>query len=174
MKESRYFIYFAILIFFGFVFLGFFVNVPEELSNIILEFLREILKETEGLTSFGLIRFIFLNNLQSSFVGFFFGFIVGIVPLIFLVLNGFVLGFVSALAVESGGFGTLFYLLPHGIFELPAIFISLGLGIKFGSFIFRKDIGKNFRKYLLEGLRVFVFVVLPLLIIAAVIEGLLI
>ena len=33
----------------------------------------------------------------------------------------------------------LFRLLPHGIFELPAIFISLGLGLRFGMFIFQKE-----------------------------------
>ena len=174
LKESKNFIFLAIGIFFAFAFLGFFVKLPEEFSNMILDYLKEIILKTENLSSLGLIKFIFLNNLQSSFVGMVFGFVFGIVPILALIANGFVVGFVSAMAVKSAGFGTLLYLLPHGIFELPAIFISLGLGIKFGTFIFRKNQLKKFRNFLWESLRVFIFVVLPLLIVAGIIEGLLI
>jgi len=174
LKESRNFIYFTIAMFFLFAVLGFVIKLPEEVSNVILDYLKGVLEETEGLSDFGLIRYIFLNNLQSSFMGFFFGFVLGIFPFLATVFNGYVIGFVSALAVEAGGWETLLLLVPHGIFELPAIFISLGLGIKFGSFIFHKKHEGSFRRFLWEGLRVFVFVVIPLLVIAAVIEGLLI
>jgi len=42
------------------------------------------------------------------------------------------------LSVGIEGYGILWRLVPHGIFELPAVFISLGLGIKLGTFIFRE------------------------------------
>lgn len=171
LKESRNFIYASILIFVVFAVIGFLLPIPESYSKIILDYLREIVQKTENLSQLGLIRFILLNNLQSSFSGFIFGFFLGILPLFALIFNGYILGFVSAIAVETSGFSTLLSLLPHGIFELPAIFISLGLGMKFGFFIFKKNPGKSFRKFLWEGLRVFVFVVIPLLIIAAIIEG---
>ncbi len=174
IKESRNFIYFVIAVFFIFVLIGFLVPVPEEFSNMILEYIKEIVQKTEGLTSFGLIKFIFLNNLQSSFTAMVFGFALGIIPFLATIFNGFIVGFVSAMATETNGFVTLLNLLPHGIFELPAIFISLGLGIKLGSFVFQKNKGDSFRKYLWEGLRVFIFIILPLLVIAAIIEGLLI
>jgi len=223
--ESKNFIYFAIGVFLVFALVGFFVSVPDEISEMILNYIQEILAQTEGLSAGGMIRFIFLNNFQSSFVGMFFGFLLGIIPLIALVANGFVVGFVSKISVESAGFISLLNLLPHGIFELPAIFISLGIGVKFGysfvkeyfkkvnprmrllilllfillgslltSFLYSVSVEllgiilflvfvfvfilvfsrKNLKKELLNGLRVFVFVVLPLLILAAVIEGLLI
>jgi uncharacterized membrane protein SpoIIM required for sporulation len=54
---------------------------------------------------------------------------------------------------------------------LPAIFVSFGLGIKFGTFIFYKEKMKHFGEFFINSLRVFIFVVLPLLIIAAIIEG---
>ncbi len=174
IKESKNFIYFAIGIFLIFVLIGFFVSPSQEISDIILNYIQEILAQTEGLSAFGLIRFIFLNNLQSSFSGMIFGFLFGIFPFIAALFNGYVIGFVSELSVESAGFSSLLNLLPHGIFELPAIFISLGLGLKFGTFWFKKNRFECFKKYLLESLRVFVFIVIPLLIIAAVIEGLLI
>lgn len=171
ITESKSFIYGSILAFFFFAVIGFLIPLPAEYVTMIMDYLREILEKTEGLSQFGLIRFILLNNLQSSFSGFIFGFFFGLLPLFALIINGYILGFVSALAVEQGGFLTLLNLLPHGIFELPAIFISLGLGIKFGSFIFMKKKTASFRKFLWEGLRVFIFVVIPLLIIAAIIEG---
>jgi stage II sporulation protein M len=171
IRSSRNFIYSVIILFFVFALIGFFVPAPEEFSKIILEYLKEILGETEGLSQVGLIKFIFLNNIQSSFAGMIFGFLFGIFPLIATVFNGYVVGFVSSIAVEQGGIITLLDLLPHGIFELPAIFISLGLGLKFGTFLFQKNIKKSFNNFFIESMRVFVFVILPLLIIAAVIEG---
>jgi len=118
--------------------------------------------------------FIILNNAKSSFLGVFFGFIYGLFPLIITLVNGYILGVVSQMSVGQGGFVVLWQLLPHGIFELPAIFISLGLGLKFGTFIFQKDKSKSFKNYLINSLKVFFLIVLPLLIVAGIIEGILI
>ena len=93
---------------------------------------------------------------------------------LFAILNGYLVGFVASMAVGSGGVIVLWRILPHGIFELPAVFISLGLGLKFGTFIFQKKILESFRRFLWNSLRVFLLIVLPLLIIAAIIEGCLI
>ena len=132
---------------------------------------NELIKKTEGLSGFGLIKFIFLNNTQSSFLGMVLGVFLGIFPVIFSAFNGYILGFVAALAVNAGGGGVLWRILPHGIFELPAIFISLGLGLRMGLLIFQHSALKRFKDYLYELIRVFLLVVLPLLILAAIIEG---
>ncbi len=174
IKDSKKFIFFSIGAFFFFLFIGFFVPTPESISNKIFEYMHQILAQTEGLSGLGLVWFIFLNNLKSSFFGMVSGFAFGIVPFFALIANGYVVGFVSAMSVNSVGWGSLLNLLPHGIFELPAIFISLSLGLRFGTFIFQKNQSESFRKYLWESLRVFGLIVLPLLIIAAIIEGLLI
>ena len=129
------------------------------------------MEKTQDMSRYELIDFIFFNNLQSCFFGFLFGFFLGIFPIVIAILNGYVLGFVGKLAVEKGGISVLWSLLPHGIFELPAIFISLGIGLKFGTFIFQKEIGKSFKDYFFNGLKVFILVVILLLIIAAIIEG---
>ncbi len=118
-----------------------------------------------------LIKFIFLNNLQSSFYGMIFGVLLGIFPMIAAIANGYLLGFVASISVENGGFLVLWRLLPHGIFELPAVFISLGLGLKFGMFIFQKRKLESFREYFFNSLRVFFLIIIPLLIIAGIIEG---
>jgi len=64
--------------------------------------------------------------------------------------------------------------LPHGIFELPAIIISFALGIKLGSFVFAKEPWAELRRFVINCIRIFFFIVIPLLVIAAIIEGILI
>ena len=154
--------------------IGFFVPASGELTKIILDFIEKLLEQTKGMSGLELIKFIFLNNLQASFFGLIFGTVLGIFPVLATIANGYVLGFVGAMSVEAENIFILWRLLPHGIFELPAIFISLGLGLKLGSFIFRKEKGKFFRRCFWNSLRVFFFVVVPLLIVAALIEGCLI
>jgi len=184
LKKSRHFIYIAILLFFIFVALGFFF---EDLINLffktffninlndqIIEYIRVLLLKTEGMSGKELVGFIFVNNLQSSFFGLILGILIGLFPLVALISNGYLLGFVAMLSIESQGIGILWRLLPHGVFELPAVFISLGLGLKLGMYIFIKKRSDSFKGWFLNSLRVFVLIVFPLLIIAAVIEGFLI
>ena len=171
IKDSRKYIYFAIAAFFVFALLGFLVPAPQGIVEQIMKFIEELLKKTENMNHFELIRFIFFNNLQSSFYGMIFGVVFGIFPMITIIANGYLLGFVAAMSVQYGGVFILWRLFPHGIFELPAVFISLGLGLKLGMFIFQKNKSESFKKYLWSSIKVFVFVIIPLLIVAAVIEG---
>ncbi|HIH13635.1 MAG TPA: stage II sporulation protein M [Candidatus Nanoarchaeia archaeon] len=174
IRYSRKFIYSIIIIFLFFSLIGFFVPIPPALEARILEFIEELLRKTEGLSQLELIKFIFFNNLQSSFVGMLFGIILGIFPVLSTLANGYLLGFVAEKTVKEGGILILWRILPHGIFELPALFISLGLGLKLGTFIFKKNKLKTLGVYLLKSIKVFFFIVIPLLIIAAIIEGILI
>ena len=64
------------------------------------------------------------------------------------------------------GIFILWRLLPHGIFEIPAILISTSLGIRLGTDF------KNFKKNLKSAIRVFLLIIVPLLVIAGIIEGL--
>jgi stage II sporulation protein M len=118
-----------------------------------------------------MISFIFFNNLKASAFAIIFGIILGILPLLTVVVNGYLVGFVSREVVSVEGISAMWRLVPHGIFELPAIIFSIGLGLKIGMSIFSKKraIKYNFK----ESIRFFVFVVFPLLLIAAIIEGVL-
>ena len=210
LKESVNFIYLIIGIFLFFSLIGFFIPVPELMKEKILDFIKELLTKTEGMSQIELIKFIFLNNLQSSFFGMIFGFFLGIFPVMAAIANGYLLGFVALVSVNDGGWFILCKLLPHGIFELPAIFISLGLGLKLGIWLIFEPIkfywnrnklisflfllcylptllitlyfNKQFRfkmkkcldifsKNFSSSLRVFLFIVIPLLLIAGIIEG---
>ncbi|NCN99455.1 hypothetical protein COU62_00195 [Candidatus Pacearchaeota archaeon CG10_big_fil_rev_8_21_14_0_10_35_219] len=173
IKESKNYIYSAIFLFLagglvGFIFQGYF-------ENYLLEIIRDLVDKTEGLSTEGLILFIFWNNLGSAFISILSGMLLGIVPVMSILVNGVLLGFVMNKAIAVEGIFTFWRLAPHGIFELPAIFIAVGLGIKFGTFWFSgKNIKKEFYRRLRSSLKVFLTIILPLLIVAAIIEGLLI
>ena len=171
LKESRHFIYLAVLFFVIFFFVGFFLPAPESINKWIFEFVSELLKKTENMGFLELFGFIFFNNMQSGFFSMMLGSFFGILPLLSTIANGYIIGFISSATVQEAGFNSLWRLFPHGIFELPAVFISFGLGIKFGTFIFQKNKKEAFKEYLINCLRVFIMIIIPLLIIAAVIES---
>jgi len=169
--ESGKYIYFSIALFilsagFGFVF----SSQLGVLDNI----LKEIIDKTVNLNGIELILFIFSNNVNVSFLVIFLGVILGIFPFLNAISNGVVLGYVFSKVYQVSGFANFWMILPHGIFELPALFISMGLGIKLGLFIFSKTPIIELKKRFINSLKVFFFVIVPLLIAAAVIEGLLI
>ena len=164
------FFLFLLITVFGFFFPYFF-------NEQIIKLITELLEQTKDLGPLELISFIIANNVKSAFFGMIFGVFFGIIPLGVAVVNGYVLGFVAKKTVAIEGFPILFRLLPHGIFELPAVIISLALGLKLGMFLFvykGKNKSKEFLKWLKDSVRAFVFVIVPLLVIAGIIEGLLI
>ena len=171
IKESKNFIYAILIIFFLFILIGAFVPTPGILEQKILEIIEELLRKTENMSAAALVKFIFFNNLQSSFLGLFLGIGFGFFSLATGIINGYILGFVMLRSTQAEGALILWRILPHGIFELPALFISLGLGLRLGTFIFKKNKMEVLKKYFFESVRVFVFVIFPLLLVAAIIEG---
>lgn len=174
LKESKKFIWIVIWIFLAFVLIGFFALTPEFLSQKIFEFIKEILLKTEGMSQSRLISFIFLNNVQSSFFTMIFGIFLGIFPVISAIANGYLLGFVANFAIQEDGIFSLWRVFPHGIFELPAVFISFALGLRLGVSIFSKEKFRKFNENFISSLKTFILIIIPLLIIAAIIEGTLI
>lgn len=171
LKSSKKYIYFVIGVFLVFSFVGFFVPMPGDISDRIINFFRSLILETEGFGFFEMLFYLLENNLYASFFGMALGILLGVVPMINAVVNGFVLGFASKISVAEAGIFSLLRILPHGIFELPALFISLGVGVRMGSILFSKD---DFRKTFINSMKTFVLVVIPLLVVAAIIESALI
>ncbi len=172
IKESKKYILIILALFIVFAITGYFSSIPPELENILKEKLKEILMKFEGLNLSQTIWMIFSNNIYVSFLSIVFGILFGIFPLIVSSTNGFLIGYVAHKAVSIEGILTLWKLLPHGIFELPAVIISLGIGLKLGiTLIFSNE---KLKKESREALFVFLLVVTPLLIIAALIEGFLV
>lgn len=165
-----------------FIFLGVFLFVLSGVTSFVFpshftffnDTLKQLGQEVEGLGPTQLILFIFSNNVSSAFFALIFGTALGIMPMFNALLNGALVGYVLALSTKLEGFGVIWRLVPHGIFELPAIFISIGMGIYLGMFVFENGKKKAFLYRLRESLNVFAIIVIPLLVIAAIIEGLLI
>lgn len=169
-NECRWHIVFALAIFALFFIIGF--TFPIFFRGEIFEFIAKMTMMIEGKTTLELTRMIFFNNLKASFLAMILGMGFGIFPLMVGIINGYLLGFVAREAVARGGISVMWRLFPHGIFELPAIIFSIGVGLKFGIDLFRKDIKLKYN--LREGLRLFLFVIFPLLLVAGIIEGILI
>lgn len=172
-KKCRNYIFFIILLFL----LGFIIAVfyqPPEIVELIKEFIEDLLQKTEGLSMWQMVFFILNNNLKNSFFAMLLGVFLGIFPIFTALANGYVLGFVAEKSVQLEGIAILLRLVPHGIFEIPAVVLALALGVRLGAFWFEKDRKKEFLSRLENSLRVFLFIILPLLVIAAIIEGILI
>jgi len=173
IKGSKNFILFIVLLFL----LGFILAIfyqPAEIVELIKDFIEELLQRTEGLNTRQMIIFILNNNFKNSFIAMLLGIFLGIFPVFTALANGYVLGFVAEKSVQIEGISVLWRLLPHGIFELPAVVLALGLGVRLGAFWFQREKKKEFLSRLENSLRVFLFIILPLLVIAAIIEGILI
>lgn len=174
IKKCKTYIYAIIIIFFVFALVGFFVEVPQVFYERLIEYFRELVEKTKDYNAFEMTGFIFSNNIGATFLSMLLGSLFGIFSVFNAILNGFVLGVAANMSVYENGFLSLLRLLPHGVFELPAVFISLGMGLKLGTFILEKEKLKSFVDFLWETIRVYIFIVLPLLLIAAIIEGVLI
>jgi stage II sporulation protein M len=122
--------------------------------------------------------FILLNNSVKSFAILLAGILFGLVPLIAVATNGYILG--VAYLFESGEVGYLEAaktVLPHGAVEIPAIVLSaaygLWLGVTFAKRIRQRDMA-GFGDQVIHGIRMFFKIAFPLFTLAALIETVLI
>jgi stage II sporulation protein M len=171
IKKTRKTIFICLGIFILMALVGFFISPPKEIELQIMEQLRQIGARFQGLSCSETIWAIFSNNVYVSFLSVITGIAFGIVPVFIAMSNGYVIGFVANKVVTKEGLLVLLKLLPHGIFEIPAIMISIGLGIRLGQIWKNKESAKTTWKKITLA---FILIVVPLLIIAAIIEGLLI
>ncbi|WP_298668187.1 stage II sporulation protein M [uncultured Methanofollis sp.] len=116
---------------------------------------------------------IFLNNLQACVLLFLGGATFGLLTFFILFSNGLVIGlFADQIAEKVGPLGLIAGLVPHGVFELPAIFIAAALGLALARSVLADARGQGDAAAdaaRLGGL--FLRVVVPLLAVAAVIEA---
>lgn len=172
IKQQKRFIFAIIGLFLAGSFIGFIE--ADTFRPYFNELIGEIIDKTEGLDFLEMFWFIFSNNLTSSLFALVLGTLLGIFPIFHALFNGALLGYVYSEASSLVGYGVIWRLFPHGIFELPAIFISLGLGLYIGSALFSKNKIFNLVTRLKKSLTVFITIVFILLSIAALIESALI
>ena len=154
-------------------------NFYQQAEAIIRSFVEEILQsgllDEQGNISMGMLLG---NNLQATFTAV----MLGIVPFVFLpvfslALNAVVVGAAVTLSGISGltvWQMVILGLLPHGIFEIPAIMLGVSMGLYLCSVMngtLRKRPGTPRIEAVLPRLAgVFLFGVVPLLTVAAVVE----
>ena len=119
---------------------------------------------------------LFFNNVTASLLAMLYG-LIPFVPLSALALgtNALLLGAFAALYQHHGiGLGVYFIgILPHGIFELPALILSCALGLlicRTGTERILKKSDTPFFRRVLDCIRVFLTFSVPLLLVAALIE----
>lgn len=138
--------------------------------------------------SIGLALLIFANNLRVAvlsnlFSAISFGLFAFLVPFVAFVQIGFVAGALTArggswLSLDAGSplQFLIAYVLPHGIIELPTFLLSAALGLRIGAALLAAPPGFTVGYNLLWSLAAFakvgLFVLLPLIALAATIEGL--
>ena len=102
------------------------------------------LKTFRGLPKPQLAAAIFLNNSVKTLAAILLGLAIGIVPALFLVVNGVVLGVVFFLSSHSRGvWPSLLGILPHGVIELAAVFLGTAIGLMFGDVVLKRLLRKS-------------------------------
>lgn len=166
---------FGLLIFAGFILGLVLKDFADGLVNSFAQQIEDmgIMGEDGSISAFALLR----NNVRATLFTVAYGFIPFIfLPALSLGTNALLLGAFAAYYVNQGK-PLLLYLagiVPHGIFELPAIVLAIAMGIYLCRLInyYIKQNPKNVMLPLMKDLlRVFVLRLIPLLVLASVIEA---
>jgi uncharacterized membrane protein SpoIIM required for sporulation len=101
----------------------------------------------------------------------------GTVSLVLLMVPQAIIGFVAGQVAVMGANPILFvatFILPHGIVEMPAAIIATGMALRLGAAVVSRPSGLSLTEGVLLALadlvKVLVFLVLPLLGVAAMLE----
>lgn len=108
-----------------------------------IEPLRETVLQLETMDNKQLMMFLFIffNNFIKSLLVVFLGALFGLFPIYFLVLNGMIVGFITAVAGDAGmdvAAMVVRGILPHGILEITAIIIAAAYGLKYGVLVMKE------------------------------------
>lgn len=113
---------------------------------------------------------IFINN---SCVCIFLIIGIGVITVPLGAYQGFQLGAMLSIWLNAGNpiTGYILLTIPHCIFEIPALVISIALGLYSGSelLVFYKNKSVNLKEYIRE-IKKWLFVIIVLLIVAAIVE----
>jgi stage II sporulation protein M len=181
LYSLRFYILFVSLLFIGFIILGYmggFMGFLDALFSESFKWIQELSEGVKDVTGsyplwISFLAFfivIFLNNAFTCFLNIITGPLIGIFPLFSAMINGGLLGWV----VHKEGFVVFGAIAPHGMFELPAYVLSVAIGLRVAREVLKRRKERRLKITLEEGLRVYLILIVPLLIMAALIESALI
>ncbi|MFH2112545.1 MAG: stage II sporulation protein M [Candidatus Bathyarchaeota archaeon] len=147
-------------------------SMGDEIQASVFEGVLSGLPDPSESSDLELFSAILTNNVIASFIFLASGVVAGVPPLLFIVLNGFFLGWIAYSAAAELGLGFIFMtLLPHGVIEIPAITLCAAMGVGLGYQIINKlRRREGLQRYVMDSLNVFITRIIPLLILAALIE----
>ena len=137
-----------------------------DLPDAMIQPLLELAQQLKGKSWTTLAVFILAKNALAAIVAILGGFLLGIIPFSAALINGMVLGRVIALHPAAIGL-----LIPHGVFEIPAVTIAWGTGLWCAGWLRRPPRGERLQHRAFTSLALFVKLILPLLALAAAIEA---
>lgn len=106
-------------------------------SNSIIEELEPLFQFYKPYQPFTVV-FLFFKNLLTAGMAFILSPLI-VVPAAILLINGYLLGMVGTIVTnEVSLWAALAALLPHGIFEMPALVIAAAAGFRFGIAVLKK------------------------------------
>ena len=150
---------------------------PARLVNLLsaeITALEELAGFLEPLPQPIVFAFIFITNVSTLLTSFIFSPILCLWPIVVLTLNGWLIAFVAAIIVQEKSLGFVIAgLLPHGVFELPALIIGEAAALSFGAAVMLALFKKERRSLLLPNLKrnsIYLLIAFTLLLLAAIIE----
>lgn len=160
----------AVAIFLGILIAEMMLSNPEKFISFIKYLFQDIVEKALGRNFLQMFWLIFTNNISTSLTIIAAALIYRYLPLFFLFINGVVLGMIVYGAARlTNNWVLITYILPHGVFELPAIILATSIGLSLG----RKSEKYGFKgklKALIYSKKA-IFTVVILLLVAAIIEA---
>ncbi len=150
---------------------------PADINSLLAEDvapLEELIDFLASLPQFALFVIIFINNAITLLLSFLLSPILCLLPILVLIVNGWLIAFVTAVVMQEKSLGfVLAGLLPHGIFELPALILGQAAALSFGTVVILALFKKERRERLLPSLKQnfrYLTLAIALLLPAAIIE----
>lgn len=173
LKEIRKPLVFITIIFVLSLWLGYYSGQlhPAEAKALIAK-LSEDLGNLKKINPVAMFLFIFANNAVKSFAMSLLGMFFGVTPLIFIIVNGLLIGVTASVIVAEKGMEFLLMgTIPHGVLEVPAFLIAAAIGLRLGRRYYRSLRYRDpFRPFFSRSAREMFRIVVPMLIVASFIE----
>jgi len=150
---------------------------PTTIAGLLAEDIADLEKLAEFvavLPQSSVLVIILIKNVSAILISLALSPIFCLVPAMALIFNGWLLGLVAASVIQEKSLGYLLAgVLPHGIFEMPALILGEAVAFSFGTAVvlalFRKERRSRLLPNLRQNLR-YLIIALTLLLPAAIIE----
>ncbi|WP_292487804.1 stage II sporulation protein M [Methanohalobium sp.] len=174
LNSISFYLFIIVALFISSIIIGaVYSSMNPEIAQQSMEEFRNMVDFIKSLPPYAIMLFIFVNNTVKTLIALLLGIGFGIIPFAFIAYNGYIIGvFGFITAMEKGLFYLVTALLPHGIIELPMVFISTAIGLKLGHEMINSVTGRkaNIKEELSRGIRFYFYWIVPLLFVAAAIE----